>query len=269
VLCDGTKRQAEEMRQELAQFLMTTLKLELSIEKTQITHVSRGFIFLGFQIERTTGRGGKPVPKVRIPDTALRRIRHKIEQVLAPATCQASVRAKIIALNRIIRGWCEYYRSTASPGVYFRRLNYVVFWKMAHWLGRKFKLSMPRVMRRFLRHNSFATKKARLKMPSEFTTKWYRLRTIPNPYLSAQPRLHREGDAVFGRSLDRGRGEARECGLTRTAVRARQRPVWLVWLVCSVERIPHGSHQAPTSVQTTCRSRRFGEPPSPPQMSLS
>ena len=197
VLCDGTKRQAEEMRQELAQFLTTTLKLELSIEKTQITHVSRGFIFLGFQIERTIGRGGKPVPKVRIPDTALRRIRHKIEQVLAPATCQASVRAKIIALNRVIRGWCEYYRSTASPGVYFRRLNYQVFWKMAHWLGRKFKLSMPRVMRPFVRHNSFATKKVRLKMPSEFTTKWYRMRTIPNPYLSAQPHLYRENQFSF------------------------------------------------------------------------
>jgi len=192
VLCDGTKRHAEKMRQELARFLMTTLKLELSIEKTHITHVSRGFIFLGFQIERTMGSRGKPTPKVRIPDTALRRFRHKIEQALAPSTCQTSVRAKIIALNRIIRGWCEYYRSTTSPSVYFRHLNYVVFWKMAHWLGRKFKLSMPRVMRRFLQQNSFATRKVRLKMPSEFTTKWYRMRTIPNPYTSTQPSLHRE-----------------------------------------------------------------------------
>ena len=96
-----------------------------------------------FWVSRLSVRWGGVVhpfrTKVRIPDTALRRMRHKIEQVLSPATCQDSVRTKIIALNRIIQGWCEYYRTTSSPGVYFRRLNYRVFWKMAHWLGRKFK----------------------------------------------------------------------------------------------------------------------------------
>ena len=34
---------------------------------------AEGFVFLGFQIERTMGQGGKPVPEVRIPDTALQR----------------------------------------------------------------------------------------------------------------------------------------------------------------------------------------------------
>jgi RNA-directed DNA polymerase len=232
ILCDGTKNHAKAMRQELSQFLTTILKLELSIEKTRITHVSQGCVFLGFQIERTIGAGGKPVPKVRIPDTALRRMRHKIEQVLSPATCQDSVRTKIIALNRIIQGWCEYYRTSSSPGVYFRRLNYRVFWKMAHWLGRKFKLSMPRVMRRFLRQNSFGAKKIRLRMPSEFTTKWYRLRTIPNPYTSTQTHLHREAGFFFQRAWSgsekrRGNADLRE----RVYDRDGGRCGWCGWFV--------------------------------------
>lgn len=232
VLCDGNKSHAEAMRQELAQFLGTTLKLELSMEKTRITHVSRGFIFLGYQIERTMGQGGKLVPKVRIPDSALRRICHKIERVLAPWTCQDSVRSNIIALNRIIRGWWQYYQSTASPSVYFRRLNDRVFWKMAHWLGRKFKLSMPRVMRRFLRRYTFGTKTVRLLMPTEVATKWHRVRTIPNPYLASKPDLHREEvfsleDTWSGSEKRRGNADLREAVYARDGGRCG----WCRWFV--------------------------------------
>ena len=48
VLCDGTKEQAEAMRQELYKFLKSELMLELSLEKTKVTHASDGFEFLGF-----------------------------------------------------------------------------------------------------------------------------------------------------------------------------------------------------------------------------
>jgi RNA-directed DNA polymerase len=242
VLCDGTKGQAQAMRQALAQFLATTLKLELSVEKTRITHVGQGFIFLGFQIERTIGQGGKPVPKVRIPDTALQRVSQKITRVLAPATCQDSVRTKIVALNRIIRGWCQYYQSTASPGVYFHRLNYRVFWKMAHWLGRKFKLSMPRVMRRFLQHNSFGTKTVRLLMPSEVPAKWYRLRPLPNPYLC--PHSQRPAEQSF--SLDEawsgaeqraGTADLREVVYARDRGRCARCGRWVPWNVFHLDHI--------------------------------
>lgn len=55
-LCDGTRAQAEALRQELYQFLKEELKLELSCEKTRITHVAEGFEFLGFLIERNIGK---------------------------------------------------------------------------------------------------------------------------------------------------------------------------------------------------------------------
>ena len=185
-----------------------------------MTHVSRGCSFLGYQRERTMGQRGKLVPKVRIPDSAMQRICHKIERVLAPYTCQDSVRSKIIALNRIMRGWCQYYQSTASPSVYFRRLNDRVFWKRAHGLGRKFKLSMPRVMRWFLRRSTFGTKTVRLLMPTAVATKWHRVRTIPNPYLASQTDLQREEvfsleETGSGSEQRRGNADLREAVYAR------------------------------------------------------
>lgn len=242
VLCDGTKSHAQAMRQALAEFLTTTLKLELSLEKTRITHVSEGFVFLGFQIERTIGQGGKPVPKVRIPATALRRVSQKLNRVLAPTTCQDSVRTKIVALNRIIRGWCQYYHSTASPSVYFHRLNYRLYWKMAHWLGRKFKLSMPRVIRRFGQQHSFGTTTVRLLMPSEVPTKWYRLRPLPNPYLAkAPPRSPAQPpmlDEVWsGAETRTGNADLREGVYARDRGRCAWCGRWVPWRAFHLDHI--------------------------------
>ncbi|HJY83301.1 MAG TPA: group II intron reverse transcriptase/maturase [Candidatus Binatia bacterium] len=252
VLCDGTKSQAHAMRQALAEFLATTLKLELSVEKTRITHVGAGFLFLGFQIERTIGQGGKPVPKVRIPDTALQRVSQKINRVLAPATCQDSVRTKILALNRIIRGWCQYYQSTSSPGVYFHRLNYRVFWQMAHWLGRKFKLSMPRVMCRFGQHNSFGTKTVRLLLPSEVPTQWYRLRPLPNPYLCPPAQRPMEQSILpeevwTGTERRSGLADLRELVYTRDRGRCAWCGRWVAWQAFDLDHIkPRHTFTRPT-----------------------
>jgi hypothetical protein len=35
--------------------------------------------------------------------------------MLAPHTYKDSVKAKIIALNRVTNGWCQYYRVTSYP----------------------------------------------------------------------------------------------------------------------------------------------------------
>jgi hypothetical protein len=55
VLCNGNKDQAEDMREELYQFLKSSLRLELSKEKTKITHLNDGFNFLGFRMQRSQG----------------------------------------------------------------------------------------------------------------------------------------------------------------------------------------------------------------------
>ena len=108
VLCDGRKEQAEAMRRELHQFLKSELKLELSWEKTKVTHVQEGFGFLGFLIDRNITGTGKWAPRIRIPMRAREKVREKVRAALAPGTHDDSVWTKLTGLNRIMGGWCRY-----------------------------------------------------------------------------------------------------------------------------------------------------------------
>jgi RNA-directed DNA polymerase len=192
VVCDGTKEQAEAMRRELYEFLKAALKLELSLEKTKVTHIHAGFEFLGFLIDRNITGMGKWAPRIRIPKRAMEKVPGKIRAALSPQPHGDSVRAKILGLNRIIGGWCRYYQTTSSPSEYFDKLDNKVFWWMAHWLGRKYKMSIPRVIRAYKRDNSFSTGSVMLSRASDFKAKRYRLRTITNPYTAGISTTRRE-----------------------------------------------------------------------------
>jgi RNA-directed DNA polymerase len=198
VLCDGTKGQAEAMRQELQEFLATELKLTLSMEKTKITHVGEGFRFLGFWIERNVGTSGKLAPRICIPEEAIRKFSAKIQAALSKSTNGDSLSMKVLALNRITRGWCQYYQTTSSPSHYFGKLSDEMYWLMAHWLGRKYKMSVAKVHRKFLKNNSFGTDQGIMLRPDEFKTKRYQAKRMYNPYLSPETGITRENwDALL------------------------------------------------------------------------
>src|SRR5262245_55617839 len=61
VMCNGTKAQAYEMKEELKEAL-TNMGLKLSEEKTKVTHITEGFTFLGYRIIRSIGSNGRMVP---------------------------------------------------------------------------------------------------------------------------------------------------------------------------------------------------------------
>jgi RNA-directed DNA polymerase len=193
VLCNGTKAQAEVMREELYLFLKTTLRLELSKEKTKITHLNDGFKFLGFWIERAEGHDGMKT-KVTIPKEAMDKIKSNIGLALAPSSSQDSMATKILALNRLIGGWCRYYQYTSRTGKQFGNVQTYTFWCMAHWLGRKYQLSMPVVLQRFCEGGYFVTGKLRLLRPAaDFSPLQYKQRFLkPNPYLMQEKKLDRE-----------------------------------------------------------------------------
>jgi hypothetical protein len=193
VLCNGPKRQAEAMRKELYEFLNQKLRLELSKEKTRITHINDGFIFLGFHLQRGLGGKGTMTIKVTIPDEARTKLKDKLKQALSPTSHQDSMVVKITAINRIVRGWCQYYQYSSKVGEPFSDIDHFLFWEMAHWIGRKFKLSMPEVMLKYEKDNSFALGKLRLLKAIEFKAKTYRQRFFkPNPYLTVEKKLMRE-----------------------------------------------------------------------------
>jgi RNA-directed DNA polymerase len=217
VLCNGTKAQAMAMKEELKHFL-DHMGLKLSEEKTKVTHITEGFKFLGYKIIRDVGIRGKMVPKVLIPEDAIKRYRHKIRRILAPNTTDESTTAKIQAVNRLTRGWCQYYQSTSSPSDIFGDVSHELIWDMTHWLGRKYKKSAPEVMQKYKREDgkymTLGTQRVALVLPNEYKAKKHLAKTWHNPY-TAKEAIVREKllwyDSLWTGEHDRqGWGDIRE-----------------------------------------------------------
>jgi RNA-directed DNA polymerase len=181
VLCNGTKAEALAMKEELKD-LLSTMGLTLSEEKTKVTHITEGFNFLGYRIIRSIGTKGKMIPKVLIPEKAIKRFCGEVRRRLAPSSIDESTSTMIMGLNRLTRGWCEYYRCTSSPAKTFSGIGTELFWDMAHWLGRKYDRNMPAIMQRFRKDNTFGTSIVTLIMPSEYKAKRFVAKTWHNPY---------------------------------------------------------------------------------------
>ena len=100
--------------------------LELSLEKTKITHINDGFDFLGFNIRKY---GEKLLVK---PSAAsIRKFSESLRETIKSLGNSATI--KLIAnLNSKIRGWTNYYRTSVAKEI-FSDLDKVVFesiWNM-------------------------------------------------------------------------------------------------------------------------------------------
>lgn len=54
----------------------------------------------------------------------------------------------IVSLNRQLAGWAAFYKFTDFTAYVFRRIDHVVFWKVAHWLGHKYRSRIKPLMRK-------------------------------------------------------------------------------------------------------------------------
>ena len=123
------------------------------------------------------------VPKVLIPEKAIKQFRYKVREMLAPSTTKESIGFTIQRLNWLTRGWCEYYRSTSSPSQVFGKIGTEIFWDFAHWLGQKYEIRhMSGIMQRFHKDHTFGNKARKLVMPAEYKAKRLRQKTWHNPY---------------------------------------------------------------------------------------
>ena len=228
VLCNGTKAEALAMKEELKGFL-SSMGLTLSEEKTRITHITEGFTFLGYKVIREIGTRGKMVHKVEIPEKAIKRFRHKVREITAPRTSHEATNAKIMAVNALTRGWCQYYRITSSPSLIFGQLRPEVYWGMAHWLGRKYKDNMPGILQRFQKGETLGTKTRTLTLPSEYKAKKRLIKTWHNPYTATEEaeaekvRLKRESLFSYD-TLWTGHGDRQEGMDIRDEVLLRDGP---------------------------------------------
>jgi len=119
----------QEIKPLVEQFLRER-GLELSPEKTRITHIEDGFDFLGQHVRKYAGKLLiKPARKN--VKTFLGKIRKIVK-----ANKQATTANLIAQLNPVIRGWANYHRHVASK-VTFYHVDTAIFTMLWSWAKRR------------------------------------------------------------------------------------------------------------------------------------
>ncbi|WP_158857372.1 group II intron maturase-specific domain-containing protein [Lunatibacter salilacus] len=127
--------------------LLSERGLELSREKTKITHIRKGFDFLGFNIRKY---GDKCLTKL-MKDS----VKSIMESIGGAAASHKSVtQADLIRMiSPKIRGWANYFRHSAASGT-FALLDHKVFRLLWKWAKRRH----PKKGSRWVRAKYFRTK---------------------------------------------------------------------------------------------------------------
>ncbi len=99
-----SRQYAERLKDEIRDFLRETCGLELSAEKTRITHVRDGYDFLGFNISVGVGRSGALVPKIKVGRKAITDIQTRLDEVLRYRPMQESISVRLERASAVIRG---------------------------------------------------------------------------------------------------------------------------------------------------------------------
>jgi len=191
LLTNGSRSQAEDLREEARQFLWDQLGLELNLEKTRVTHAKDGFEFVGFHLQWLTPSNRKPWLRVVPTTDNINRFKAKIRQMTHGQQI-ADPYSKIIALNRVLQGWMEYYRHANAKDI-AHKLDWWVYRRVTHWLKRHHKWGVRRVLAQY-EHQQYGRRKnlavcneherlVFLYRMSDLPITQYRTRNYPNPYI--------------------------------------------------------------------------------------
>ena len=180
---------SEETAKGLVELIKEFLKergLELSEEKTHITHINDGFDFLGWNFRKYTEKLLiKPSRKSK--GNIIRKISDVIKR--AKAWKQDEL---ISVLNPIITGWSNYHRSAVSKET-FSKLDHIIWNMLWKWAKRRHPNKGSKWVKRRYWHPKgtqnwvFSTGKNRLKLFSD--TKIVRctgLKLDKNPYIDQE-----------------------------------------------------------------------------------
>ncbi len=148
LLVVGSRRQAEDERERLAEFLWREMRLELSPEKTLITRPEEGFIFLGYRVVRTKSlRNGNMVGNLRIPKEKLIALRREIKRRTSRATLVMPLKDLIISLNPLITGWRTYFQYATYAYKEFHYMDNWLWHRIDRWLRKKHRKTGARKLR--------------------------------------------------------------------------------------------------------------------------
>jgi len=123
----------EEIAKEVKELIKDFLKdrgLELSDEKTIITHIDKGFDFLGWNFRKYNGK-----LLVKPSNKSIDKVTEKISDIIkrGKAWKQEDL---INALNPVITGWANYHQSVVSSEI-FQKLDSTIWNMLWHWASRR------------------------------------------------------------------------------------------------------------------------------------
>jgi group II intron reverse transcriptase/maturase len=150
VIVKGTKAHAETIREECRDFLEDRLKLKLNMDKTHITHVDDGFVFLGHRIIRKPVSTGRRSVVTTIPKGKAKAFVRKLTSALS-SNHDIDKAVMVHRLNQQLAGWADFYKFTDYTAHTFKHIDHVVFWKYAYWVARKYRSRIKPLLRKWYR----------------------------------------------------------------------------------------------------------------------
>jgi len=144
IITGRSKELLEEVVRPLVERFMAERGLELSPEKTTITHIDNGFDFLGQNIRKYNGKL-LIMPSKRNVKTFLAKVRGIVKTSKAAKTGNL-----IVQLNPTIRGWANYHRHVVSKKE-FSSVDDAIFKTLWRWAVRRH----PKKNRRWVKDKYF------------------------------------------------------------------------------------------------------------------
>lgn len=154
-LTRSNREHALQLREDIRVFLKITCGLELSMEKTHVTHVGDGFDFLGVRLVKEIGKNGIAVPKIKVGDKAIKSVRLRLDEALRYRPTQESVAIRIMRANQLIRGWREYFRVAHNLAAVANKLNHYAFWSAVKMACRKHDITTRQCVKRYCTKGGF------------------------------------------------------------------------------------------------------------------
>ena len=131
IITGSSKEVLEKEIQPLVEQFMKERGLELSQEKTHITHITTGFDFLGQNIRKYQDGKVLVKPSKKNVKTFLAKTRKLIKE-----NAQATAGNLIVQLNPKIRGWANYHRHVSSKQT-FVKVDDAIFRALWQWAKRR------------------------------------------------------------------------------------------------------------------------------------
>lgn len=144
VLVNGTEEEAKDIKNKV-EIHLEAMGLQLSVEKTRITHWSKPIAFLGYDIHGELKKNGVQIQaKLTIPKEKERLIRRELLKT-ASYYHIPEVDAMML-MNAKFRGWCNYYKYASSPQLVFNGIKQKMWWFFVHFLAKKRKSSIQNLL---------------------------------------------------------------------------------------------------------------------------